>query len=88
MITGRVLDVWSKSSGKLSANEARIVGIADTDPAQPFRKNVRWLRVDGPESVEGNYTRQSLASCHPSLYRDQFEADGTTPIPGDVCAYR
>ncbi|MGB0259146.1 MAG: PulJ/GspJ family protein, partial [Coraliomargarita sp.] len=91
-ITGRVLDVWSKSSGKLSANaEARIAMELLTQDLETavFRKNgQQWLRVDGPESIQGNYTSQTVALklFTPSLTRDKFEADGVTPIPGDVCA--
>ena len=64
-ITGRVLDVWAKSSGKLSANaEARIAMELLTQDLEStvFRNNgQQWLRVDGPESVDGNYSSQTVA---------------------------
>ncbi len=97
-ITGRVLDVWSKSSGKLSANaEARIAMELITQDLETavFRNNgQQWLRVAGRDITdnEANYQAQTVALklFTPSLTRDKFEADGTTPIAGDVCgvAYR
>lgn len=92
-ITGRVLDVWTKSSGKLSANaEARIALELLTQDLETavFRKNgQQWLRVDGPENTanDSNYDSQtvSLKLFSPSLNRDKVDQNGN-PIPGDVCA--
>ncbi|MGB0414107.1 MAG: PulJ/GspJ family protein [Coraliomargarita sp.] len=97
-ITGRVLDVWSKSSGKLSANaEARIAMELLTQDLETavFRKNgQQWLRVDGPVGIEGDYASQTVALklFSPSLTRDKEDPDNLDqdgkprPIPGDVCA--
>lgn len=95
-ITGSVLDVWSKSSGKLSANaEARIAMELITQDLETavFRNNgQQWLRVDGPETVQGNYASQTVALklFTPSLNRDRTDPATGLPIAGDICgvAYR
>lgn len=91
-ITSQVLQVWNRSSGRLSANaEARIAMDLITQDLETavFRNNgQQWLRVEGPTSVSGNYDSQTVALklFSPALDRDKFEADGVTPIPGDICA--
>ena len=95
-ITGEVLKVWNRSSGKLSANaEARIALDLLTQDLETaiFRNNEQqWLRVEAPVDPGGNYTNQTVALkfFSPALDRQKFEADGITPIPGDICgiAYR
>ena len=93
-ITSEVLKVWTRSSGKLSANaEARIAMDLLTQDLETavFRNNdQQWLRVDGPEPLAtgapyGSNT-VALKLFSPALDRDTFEADGVTPIPGDICA--
>ncbi len=92
-ITGRVLDVWTKSSGKLSANaEARIALELLTQDLETavFRNNgQQWLRVDGPEDTanKSNYESQTVALklFTPSLNRSKRDSNDD-PIPGDVCA--
>ena len=95
-ITGEVLKVWNRSSGKLSANaEARIALDLLTQDLETavFRNNEQqWLRVEAPVDPGGNYTNQTVALklFSPALDRQKFEADGVTAIPGDICgiAYR
>jgi len=95
-ITGEVLKVWNRSSGKLSANaEARIALDLLTQDLETavFRNNEQqWLRVEAPVDPGGNYTNQTVALklFSPALDRQKFEADGVTPTPGDICgiAYR
>lgn len=95
-ITSEVLKVWTRSSGKLSANaEARIAMDLITQDLETavFRNNgQQWLRVEAPKNTEESggslYTNQtvSLKLFSPALDRDKYEADGITPIPGDICA--
>jgi prepilin-type N-terminal cleavage/methylation domain-containing protein len=95
-ITSEVLKVWTRSSGKLSANaEARIAMDLITQDLETavFRNNgQQWLRVEAPKDTEAGgsslYTDQtvSLKLFSPALDRDKFESDGITPIPGDICA--
>jgi prepilin-type N-terminal cleavage/methylation domain-containing protein len=94
-ITGEVLKVWARSSGKLSANaEARIAMDLITQDLETavFRNNgQQWLRVEAPkETVEsgvGLYTDQtvSLKLFSPALDRPKEDASGVA-IPGDICA--
>ena len=90
-ITGEVLKVWNRSSGKLSANaEARIALDLLTQDLETavFRNNEQqWLRVEAPVDPGGNYTNQTVALklFSPALDRHKFEADGVTPTPGDIC---
>ncbi|CAA6677191.1 MULTISPECIES: prepilin-type N-terminal cleavage/methylation domain-containing protein [unclassified Lentimonas] len=93
-ITSEVLKVWTRSSGKLSANaEARIAMDMITQDLETavFRNNgQQWLRVDGPETLAAGapYTSQTVALklFTPALDRDKLESDGVTAIPGDICA--
>lgn len=93
-ITSEVLNVWNRSSGKLSANaEARIALDLLTQDLETavFRNNgQQWLRVEGPEAVEASAPYQSqtvaLKLFTPALDRPTLETDGVTPIPGDICA--
>jgi prepilin-type N-terminal cleavage/methylation domain-containing protein len=86
-ITTQVLNVWNKSSGKLSANaEARIALDLLTQDLETavFRNNGKqWLRVDADASAAsgGPYSNQTVALklFSPALDRDQS-------APGDVCA--
>ena len=82
-ITSEVLKVWSRSSGKLSANaEARIAMDLITQDLETavFRNNgQQWLRAEnGPEGPEGNKT-VSLRLFSPALDRPNNEL-------GDICA--
>jgi prepilin-type N-terminal cleavage/methylation domain-containing protein len=89
-ITREVLKVWTRSSGKLSANaEARIAMDLITQDLETavFRNNgQQWLRVEGPESTGGDYQDDtvSLKLFSPALDRPMENASGT--IPGDICA--
>lgn len=100
-ITSEVLKVWSRSSGKLSANaEARIAMDLITQDLETavFRNNgQQWLRVEGPESTGGEYDDDtvSLKLFSPALDRPKkYSASDTIPsgysvgddIPGDICA--
>ena len=103
-ITSEVLKVWTRSSGKLSANaEGRIAMDMITQDLETavFRNNgQQWLRVDGPEPLAAGapYTSQTVALklFTAALDRDKFEpgvvdSEGKPiPIPGDICgvAYR
>ena len=97
-ITSEVLKVWSRSSGKLSANaEARIAMDLITQDLESavFRNNgQQWLRVDAP--LEDNYSGSinsntandqtvGLKLFSPALDRPTKNAAGAT-IPGDICA--
>ena len=94
-ITSEVLKVWTRSSGKLSANaEARIAMDLITQDLETavFRNNgQQWLRVEAPKDTEegGNslYTDQtvSLKLFSPALDRPKEDASGVA-IPGDICA--
>ena len=83
-ITGEVLKVWSRSSGKLAANaEARIAMDLITQDLETavFRNNgQQWLRVDAPEVSGGSYSGQTvgLKLFSPALDRPSG--------PGDICA--
>jgi hypothetical protein len=100
-ITSEVLKVWSRSSGKLSANaEARIAMDLITQDLETavFRNNgQQWLRVEGPENTGGNYQDDtvSLKLFSPALDRpQQYSSSDDIPdgyaegddIPGDICA--
>ena len=93
-ITSEVLNVWNRSSGKLSTNaEARIaldLLSQDLETAVMRNDGQQWLRVEGPEPVVASAPYQSqtvaLKLFTPALDRPVFEADGVTPIPGDICA--
>jgi len=90
-ITSEVLKVWSRSSGKLSANaEARIAMDLITQDLETaiFRNNgQQWLRVDAPLPGGGQYTGQTvgLKLFSPALDRPK-EATSGAEIPGDICA--
>lgn len=87
-ITSEVLNVWNRSSGKLSANaEARIaldLLTQDLETAVLRNNNQQWLRVEAPVDPGGSYTNQTVALklFSPALDREQG--------PGDICgiAYR
>ena len=91
-ITSEVLKVWTRSSGKLAANaEARIAMDMITQDLETavFRNNgQQWLRVEAPLDSGGDYSGKTvgLKLFSPALDRPKFETDGTTPIPGDICA--
>lgn len=100
-ITSEVLKVWTRSSGKLAANaEARIAMDMITQDLETavFRNNgQQWLRVDAPlpdgyradGEINSNTSKDQtvgLKLFSPALDRPKFEADGTTAIPGDICA--
>jgi prepilin-type N-terminal cleavage/methylation domain-containing protein len=84
-ITSEVLKVWSRSSGKLSANaEARVAMDIITQDLETavFRNNGKqWLRVEAPLDPGGPFTDQTVALklFSPALDRDQS-------VPGDICA--
>ena len=84
-ITSSVLNVWNRASGKLAANaEARIAMDFLTQDLQTavFRNNgQQWLRVEGPEDIDGLYDSQTVALklFSPALDRDASSA-------GDICA--
>jgi prepilin-type N-terminal cleavage/methylation domain-containing protein len=84
-ITSEVLKVWTRSSGKLSANaEARIAMDIITQDLETavFRNNGKqWLRVEAPLDPGGPFTDQTVALklFSPALDRDQS-------VPGDICA--
>jgi prepilin-type N-terminal cleavage/methylation domain-containing protein len=90
-ITSEVLKVWTRSSGKLSANaEARIAMDLITQDLETavFRNNgQQWLRVDAPLLSGGAYAGQTvgLKLFSPALDRPKEDASGAA-IPGDVCA--
>jgi prepilin-type N-terminal cleavage/methylation domain-containing protein len=83
-ITSEVLNVWNRSSGKLSANaEARIAMdllTQDLETAVLRNNGKQWLRVEAPVDPGGPYTDQTVALklFSPALDRDQAEA-------GDIC---
>ena len=91
-ITSEVLKVWSRSSGKLSANaEARIVMDLLTQDLETavFRNNgQRWLEAETKDiaSVAG-YQPQTinLLLFSPALDRPLKDKD-SKDIPGDICA--
>ena len=91
-ITSEVLKVWSRSSGKLSANaEARIAMDLLTQDLETavFRNNgQRWLEVETNDiaSVAG-YKAQTinLLLFSPALDRP-LEDKNRNDIPGDICA--
>ena len=91
-ITSEVLKVWSRSSGKLSANaEARIVMDLLTQDLETavFRNNgQRWLEAETKDiaSVAG-YQPQTinLLLFSPALDRP-LEDKNSNDIPGDICA--
>ncbi len=84
-ITSNVLNFWNRASGKLAANaEARIAMDLLTQDLQTavFRSNdQQWLRVEGPEDINGLYDSQTVALklFSPALDRDISSA-------GDICA--
>ena len=83
-ITSEVLKVWTRSSGKLSANaEARIAMDLITQDLETavFRNNgQQWLRVDAPLPGGGQYSGQTvgLKLFSPALDRPAG--------PGDICS--
>jgi prepilin-type N-terminal cleavage/methylation domain-containing protein len=83
-ITSQVLNVWSRSSGQLSANaEARVAMNLLTQDLETavFRNNgLQWLRVESGGGTGGPYAGQTVALnlFSPALDRP----DG----PGDLCA--
>lgn len=95
-ITSEVLKVWTRSSGKLSANaEARIAMDMITQDLETaiFRNNkMRWLvaednLVTGPTRLKPLTTKLLLFT--PALDRPKkVPGSGVpgTPIPGDICA--
>ncbi|MFQ3224869.1 MAG: prepilin-type N-terminal cleavage/methylation domain-containing protein [Lentimonas sp.] len=101
-ITSEVLKVWTRSSGRLSANaEARIAMDLITQDLETavFRNNgQQWLRVQGPETTDGDYDQDNTVSLKlfsPALDRpQQYSSSDTIPagsavgddIPGDICA--
>ena len=91
-ITSEVLKVWSRSSGKLSANaEARIVMDLLTQDLETavFRNNgQRWLEAKTKDiaSVAGYQTQTiNLLLFSPALDRP-LEDKNSKDIPGDICA--
>lgn len=94
-ITSEVLKVWTRSSGRLSANaEARIAMDLITQDLETavFRNNGRqWLRVEAPINPGGSYTDQTVALnlFAPALDRPTQNAAGAD-VAGDICgiAYR
>ncbi|WP_269526666.1 PulJ/GspJ family protein [Coraliomargarita parva] len=90
-ITGDVLKVWNRASGKLSANaEARIAMDLITQDLETvvMRNNgQQWLRIEAPEDPGGYYTNQTVALklFAPALDRPKKDTSGNE-IPGDICA--
>ena len=84
-ITSSVLNVWNRASGKLSANaEARIAMDLLTQDLQTavFRNNgQQWLRVEGPEDIDGLYDSQTVAL---KLFSPALDRDASST--GDICA--
>ena len=84
-ITSSVLNVWNRASGKLAANaEARIAMDLLTQDLQTavFRNNgQQWLRVEGPEDIDGLYDSQTVAL---KLFSPALDRDVTSA--GDICA--
>lgn len=91
-ITGEVLKVWNKSSGKLTANaEARIALELLTQDLETavFRNNgLRWVEAETKTlSTIAGYQPQTveLILFSPALDRPQVDNSGAA-IPGDICA--
>ncbi len=91
-ITSEVLKVWTRSSGKLSANaEARIALEMVTQDLETavFRNNgMRWLEAETKaiSSVAGFEPQTiNLLLFSPALDRPKEDNAGN-PIPGDICA--
>ena len=84
-ITSSVLNAWNRASGKLAANaEARIAMDLLTQDLQTavFRNNgQQWLRVEGPEDINGIYESQTVAL---KLFSPALDKDLTSA--GDICA--
>ena len=84
-ITFNVLNAWNRASGKLAANaEARIAMDLLTQDLQTavFRNNgQQWLRVEGPEDIDGLYDSQTVAL---KLFSPALDRDVTSA--GDICA--
>ena len=84
-ITFNVLNAWNRASGKLAANaEARIAMDLLTQDLQTavFRNNgQQWLRVEGPEDIDGLYDSQTVAL---KLFSPALDKDVTSA--GDICA--
>lgn len=84
-ITSEVLNVWNRSSGKLSANaEARIAMDLLTQDLETavFKKNKQqWLRVESPQNPAGPYNDQTVAL---KLFSRALDRDRSST--GDVCA--
>lgn len=84
-ITSQVLNVWNRSSGRLSANaEARIAMellTQDLESAILRNNGQQWLRVEGPLATASQYNGQtvSLKLFAPALDRDKS-------VSGDICA--
>ncbi len=96
-ITSEVLKVWTRSSGKLSANaEARIAMdliTQDLETAVFRNNNQQWLRVEAPRATgaSGDVKLQNIEQTvglklfSPALDRPKEDAAGVA-IPGDICA--
>lgn len=91
-ITSEVLKVWTRSSGKLSANaEARIaleMLTQDIETAVFRNNNMRWLEANTEDiSPVAGYTAQTvnLILFAPVLDRPKEDLN-EVPIPGDICA--
>lgn len=83
-ITTRVLEVWSRSSGKLSANaEARVaMDLLTRDLEAAFFRNdgLQWLRVEAiAEGTGGPYDGETVAL---KFFTPALDRDG----PGELCA--
>lgn len=91
-ITSEVLKVWTRSTGKLSANaEARIAMEMVTQDLETavFRNNgMRWMEAETKaiNSIAGFQPQTiNLLLFSPALDRPQEDNAGN-PIPGDICA--
>ena len=86
-ITSQVLNVWNRSSGRLSANaEARIAMdllTQDLETAVLRSNGQQWLRVEGGGTTDGPYEGQTVA-LH--LFSPALDRPDRDTIPGDVCA--
>ena len=84
-ITSNVLNAWNRAAGKLAANsEARIAMdllTQDLQTAVLRNDGQQWLRVEGPEDIDGLYDSQTVAL---KLFSPALDKDVTSA--GDICA--
>lgn len=89
-ITSQVLNVWNRSSGRLSANaEARIAMellTQDIETAVLRNNGQQWFRVEAPKDPKVTSEKEVVSNQTVSLKLFSPALDRDASKPGDICA--